>query len=127
MGFNEVALGIGLPTLAVETARVHLSGPALAALALEGSLLPPTGALACGLVNEVVPAETLLKRSLEKAASLSAVPTRGYAQVKRSLRRPAVEAIAAASEAETEQWLDTWFDEETRLRVGEAVRRLTAK
>jgi Delta3-Delta2-enoyl-CoA isomerase len=124
IGLNETRLGIGLPAVVLETLRAQLPGPSLAAIALEGKLVSPREALQLGLLHEVVPEAELLARAVARAAALAALPPAGVRMVKASLRRGAAAAARAAEESEAERWLDTWFAEESRLRLREAVARL---
>jgi Delta3-Delta2-enoyl-CoA isomerase len=124
IGLNETQLGIGLPAVVLETLRAQVPGPSLAAVALEGRLVPPREALQLGILHEVVPEAELLPRALARATALAALPPAGVRMVKAALRRAAAAAARAAEESEAERWLDTWFAEESRGRLREAVARL---
>jgi enoyl-CoA hydratase len=124
IGLNETQLGIGLPAVVLETLRAQVPGPSLAVLALEGKLVSPREALQLGLLHEVVPEAELLSRAMARAAALAALPRAGVRMVKASLRRAAAAAARAVEESEAERWLDTWFAEESRGRLREAVARL---
>jgi enoyl-CoA hydratase len=124
IGLNETQLGIGLPAVVLETLRAQVPGPSLAAIAMEGKLVSPREALQLGILHEVVPESELLPRALARAAALAALPPAGVRMVKASLRRAAAAAARAAEESESERWLDTWFADESRTRLREAVARL---
>src|SRR2546428_2318629 len=89
IGLNETQLGIGLPSLVVETLRWQVPGPSLAVLALEGRLVSPREAVQLGGLHEVAPEAELLPRALQRASSLAALPPAGTRMVKDSLRGPA--------------------------------------
>jgi enoyl-CoA hydratase len=124
IGLNEVPLGIGLPTVVVETLRCQVPPASLLPIAIEGRLLAPAEALALGLVHEVVPAEKLLERAIEKARELAALPAAAVRQVKASLRGRVSAQVHAASDADTARWVDTWFTSEGQQRIRAAVARL---
>jgi enoyl-CoA hydratase len=124
IGLNETRLGIGLPAVVLETLRAQVPAPSLALLALEGRLVSPREALELGLLHEVVPEAELLPRAVARAAELAALPPAGVRMAKASLRRPVAAAARASEEAEAERWLDSWFAEESRARLREAVARL---
>ncbi len=124
IGLNETQLGIGLPAVVLETLRSQVPGPSLSALALEGRLVSPREALRLGLLHEVVPEAELLPQAMRRAEALAALPPAGVRMVKASLRREVAAAARAAEESEAERWLDTWFAEESRARLREAVARL---
>jgi hypothetical protein len=50
-----------------------------------------------------------------------------FAQIKRALLRPAIEAIERTDAGETEAWLDTWFSPEGQQRMRAAVARITKR
>jgi len=127
IGLNEAQLGIGLPSLVVETLRWQVPGPSLAVLALEGRLVSPREALQLGLLHEVAAETELLPRALERAAMLAALPPAGVRMVKESLRRPVAAAARANEAAEAERWLETWFAPDSQRRLGETVARLKKK
>jgi len=124
MGLSEVRLGIGLPAVVIESLRCQLPPPALVPVALEGRLFPPDEALAVGLVHEVTPPAELEARARARARELAAIPGGAFAQVKRALRGPALEAMEARREEESERWLDTWFSAAGQRLLGETAARL---
>ena len=127
IGLNETQLGIGLPSLVLETLRWQVPGPSLAVLALEGRLVSPREALQLGLLHELAGESELLPRTLERASKLAALPPAGIRMVKESLRRPVAAAARANEAAEAERWLETWFAPDSQRRLGETVARLLKK
>jgi enoyl-CoA hydratase len=126
IGLNETALAVGLPAIVVETARVRLAPEAFLVGLVSGALHDPPAARALGLVDEAVPAAELLDRALAHARRLAEIPARAYAQTKAALRAPAAERVAATGAAVLDTWLDTWFSDEARRRIGETIARLEA-
>ena len=124
IGLNEAAIGIGLPTLVLETLRHQVPPASVLPIALEGRLFVPQRALELGLIDEVVPAARLEERALARARELAAIPRAAFAHVKRALRRPVVEIVERHAADDGERWLETWFSKEARERIGAAVKRL---
>jgi enoyl-CoA hydratase len=124
IGLNETQLGIGLPSVVIEPLRAQVPPTSLVPIALEGKLFSPAEALALGLVHEVVPAAELRARATAKARLLAEIPPAGSAQVKRSLRRPVLDAIERYSAPETERWLDSWFAPGAQDRLRATVAKL---
>jgi len=124
IGLNETQLGIGLPSLVVETLRWQVPGPSLAVLALEGRLVSPREAVQLGVLHELAPEAELLPRALQRASSLAALPPAGIRMVKESLRRPAAAVARANAAADADRWLDTWFSHDSQKRLYETVARL---
>ena len=124
IGLNEVQLGIGLPADVIETARAQLSSANLARVLLEGALSLPAEALALGLVDAVVPADSLEARSLALATALARVSGPGFRQIKGALRRPTVEVARSRQDAEINGWLDSWFAPAIREKLILAASKL---
>jgi len=125
-GLKEAQLGIGLPALVVETLRCQVPAAALVPVALEGRLFTPAEALRLGLVEAVVPRADLLAAATARARELAAVPRAAYAQIKGALHEPVVRRIRHGAEAD-EAWLDSWFSDEGRRRVGAMVEELAKR
>jgi enoyl-CoA hydratase len=124
IGLNETQLGIGLPTIVTEPLRMQVPAASIVPIAYEGTAFSPEAALRVGLVHEVVPAAELRARASAKAKTWADLPPEGIAQVKRSLRRPAIERIQRVAEEETERWLDSWFAPGARERLRATVAKL---
>ncbi|GAC1346096.1 MAG: enoyl-CoA hydratase/isomerase family protein [Myxococcales bacterium] len=127
IGLTEVPLGIGLPSLVLETLRAQVPPASLLPIAMEGRLLGPAEALQLGLVHEVVAPGELIPRALAHAARLAVLPRHSVAQVKSALRAPAVAALRATAATESPRWLDLWFSPGGQAGVRAAVARLGKK
>jgi enoyl-CoA hydratase len=126
IGLTEVQLGIGLPSVVLESLRLQLPPTSLFTIALEGRLFGPGEAYTLRLVDDVCPAATLERLAIERATALARLPRAGYAQVKAGLRRPAVEAITRHGDEERERWLDSWYSDDAQKKLREQVAKLTA-
>ncbi len=124
IGINEVALGVGLPSVVVETFRAQLRPDVFPGLCLSGALLTPDRALEVGLVHELVEPAKLKDAAVARAAKLASP---AYAQVKTELRAPARKAMEESHARVLESWLDTWFSEATREKLAAAVAALKKK
>jgi enoyl-CoA hydratase len=127
IGLNEVRLGIGLPVAVVETLRCQLPASSLFRVAAEGALFLPEEALRLGLVHEVAEPGRLLERALERARELAALPPVGFAQVKASLRRPALASIASSASSDAAGWVTTFHSQDAQRLLRDTVARLTKK
>jgi enoyl-CoA hydratase/carnithine racemase len=127
IGLNEVQLGIGLPAVVVEPLRLRVPPTSLTAIALEGGLFLPEDALRLGLVDELVAPSSLESHAVARARALGDAPRAAYAQVKRAIVRPAVEAIDRLGNAEREAWLDTWFSAPAQQRLRAAVEKIAKR
>jgi len=127
IGLNEVRLGIGLPAAMVETLRCQVPAPALFPVVAEGGLFSPEEALGLGLVHALHPPEKLLERAVERATALAAVPALAFAQLKASLRRPALAAISAAGPTDAAGWVSTFVTAEAQRLLRDVVARLAKR
>lgn len=124
IGLNEVRLGVGLPSIVLETLRGQLPPASLLPIALEGRVMPADDALRLGLVHEAVAPAELEPRALARAQELAAIPSAAFAQVKAAIRRPASADIERYRASEIELWLDTWFSEAGQALIRAAVTRI---
>src|SRR5262245_36299238 len=127
IGLNETQIGIGLPPVVVETMRLRLPRASWIEVMAEGRLFTPEEARMRGLVDEVVAADRVEEVALGVARRLAAIPSAAFAQVKASLRGPALRALAADLGPAHEAWLDTWFAPETRRIHAGVLAKLAAK
>jgi len=125
IGLNETQLGIGLPSIVVESLRAAVPPASIGPIAIEGRLMSPADALGLGLVHEVVPAGELLARATAKATAYAALPTAAVAHVKHAIRAPSLEAVARTADGDATRWLETWFSPEAQSRLRAAVARLS--
>lgn len=86
IGLNEVAIGMPVPVLAMELARDRLLPTALTRATLLAHIHSPEEALAAGYVDEVVPADQVLTRSLAEASRLGALGRMPFRATKERLR-----------------------------------------
>ncbi len=126
IGLSEVRLGIGLPSLVVETLRSQVPPASMAKIALEGRLFSAQEARDVGLVDEVVSDDTLWKAALANARELAALPREAFSQIKGALRRPFVDEIVRSGDDEV-LWVDTWFSESGQRGVRRAVEELRSR
>jgi len=105
LGLTEVTAGVPFPAVAMEIVRAELTPTALRALVLTGQVVAPGAALGLGVVDELVPADTLRERALGRARELAAL--RGYAAVKRGLRAGIAARLveAARNDPLRERWV----------------------
>jgi enoyl-CoA hydratase len=100
IGLNEVAIGLTVPSFALELARQRLTPAHLSLTAVTGRLFSPAEALAAGFLDQLVPAEDLDATAEAAAQSLTKVDLASHAATKRRLRAGAIAAVRNAIEAE---------------------------
>lgn len=126
IGVSEVQLGVIFPAFALEVLRAAIPPARTAEVLLQGRLTGPEDAVENGFLHELAPPEELVDRAVERAEGLAALPRGAYIHTKRELREEFAERAAARRQTKREQFLDTWFSEESKaLRA--AILRGTKK
>jgi enoyl-CoA hydratase len=117
IGVPELSVGVEFPTVALEIMRHSVAPHELHSLIYTGHLCFPAEAHDRGLVDEVVPAERLLARSLEIATRMGRIPGGVFAATKQALRRDALEGIRR--DTTRDEVVRQWSHPDTRKRIQE--------
>lgn len=95
IGLPEVRVGVPFPRSALEVVRHVVGDVVLRRMVLGGKTYLPDEAAAIGLVDEVVPADELLKAAVARARALAdEIPADTFAITKTQLRRGALDRMA---------------------------------
>jgi enoyl-CoA hydratase len=100
IGLNEVAIGIPVPSFALELARNRLLPAYLQRTALTGEMFAPAEAMTAGFLDRVVPADRLQETAGAIAAALEKLERPAHASTKERLRKAALAAVRAAIDLE---------------------------
>lgn len=100
IGYNEVAVGIPVPTFALELGRARLHPAWLNRSATTGEMYGPRDAVAAGFLDRVVPAAGLEAVVTEAVNALKRIHLPSHASVKQRLRASAVASMRAAIDRE---------------------------
>ncbi len=122
-GLSEVILGVSVPQCLMEPFRHVLGARHMERLAATGENVDVERALAIGLLDRVVPAETLLDSAIERVRFLAGLSGPAYAAIKRRSRASAVARFDQARNHDP--FLDFWFSDEAQFRIKDLVARLT--
>ncbi|MEO8276441.1 MAG: enoyl-CoA hydratase/isomerase family protein [Thermoanaerobaculia bacterium] len=127
IGLNEVQVGLSLPQV-IHTALVRVVGERQAERLSVGGLLVPAGeALRIGLVDELVPAESVVERALELCRDLLALPPKAMASTRALSRSALVTAFDRQQQDTYDRFVDDWFGAETQGAMQALVSRLLSK
>jgi enoyl-CoA hydratase len=100
IGLNEVAIGLTVPTFAIELARQRLTPAYFNRIVMTGEMLAPTEAALAGFLDQVVPAAELQPTVDTIATALTKIDLASHAGTKSRARGPVAKAIRAAIDAE---------------------------
>ncbi len=124
IGLNEVQVGVPFPAVPLAVTRHALSPPHVREVLLFGALYAPEEARARGLVDFVVPADGVVPRAVALARTLAPDTLAAYAALKAQLLAPMLAALEESREEVNRGFLDVWFSDEGRRRLGEVRARL---
>ena len=124
IGVNEVPVGVPYPAVPLAVMRHALSPAHAREVLLFGRLYEPADAQARGLVDEIVSASDVLTRATALARSVAGDSLGAYATLKAQLLAPTLAASAATRAEVNRAFLDVWFSDAGRRRVGEVRKRL---
>lgn len=99
-GLNEVAIGIAVPSFAVELARQRLTPAYFQRTTLTGEMFGPEEAVAAGFLDQVFDPSALDGAAQQIVDNLSKIDLTQHAVTKRRTRRLAIAAVREAIEAE---------------------------
>jgi len=114
LGLNEVAIGASFPRAALEIVRLRLAHARATELLLGAALYPASQALRLGVVDELLPPETLPDTMLRRAARMGAFPREAYAHTKAALLDEALARIMRESPDADDRAGSVWSTAESR-------------
>jgi len=123
MGLNEIKLGLPVPYPG-DCILQHLVGPRNAREIMNtGEFYHPEESLQMGMVDQVLPLEEVVPKSIEKAKSLGRLPHEAFQMIK-SNRTETVEARVLTHLQKKEQlFMERWHSNETRELLREATEK----
>ena len=127
MGLNEMAVNIQISQSLVDAYAFWIGHSKANEFLLDGRLLKPQEALACGLVNEVVEAENLMARAEEKMQQYLMADPEIFQNTKAKLRKYWLAEMGANSQADLEEAMKIWWKPSIRERMKLFVEMLTSK
>jgi len=123
MGLNEVKLGAPVPYPAHIILRDLVGTGNAREIMEEGEFYGAEQSLGMGMVDEILPAEELLEKAIEKAAAMGSHPRRAFEMIKQN-RTEGVEARILARRQEKESsFVECWYQDEVRVLLEEAMKK----
>jgi enoyl-CoA hydratase/carnithine racemase len=119
IGFNEVQVGLPLPSTIIVAFEGLVGSRVARQLGTRGQLVEMDEALRIGLVDELVPAESLTGRALEWLRSLLALPPVAMNRTRLTSKARLIAALDLSNDVETVT--EDWFSEETQAAMQRLV------
>jgi enoyl-CoA hydratase len=107
VGLTEAAAGIPFPAVPLLVVEAEVGERAARLATVTGASLSPAEAVRIGLLDEVLPAATLLDAARARVEALAALP--GFAAVKAQLRRATVARMKRVVAEDDEPLLRAWI------------------
>ncbi len=126
-GLTEVRVGVRFPVSAIEIAKAELSPTMSRRLLLSGRNIRADEALDHKVLDEVLPADTVMARAAEVAADYASIPPIAYGDVKAQTRADVLAKIRDAVDNRADPCLDGWFTNETRETAAALLAAATKK
>jgi enoyl-CoA hydratase/carnithine racemase len=127
VGLNAIRVGVPLPFGSALILREAVHNPRIEELALLGRNYVDDEAVAVGIAHELHEERGFEAYCRERLREFSARDPLAFATTKRYLRSGAAERIRAQDDALRPEFLDCWFSDPTRARLGAMVAELRAK
>ncbi|MGB7062758.1 MAG: enoyl-CoA hydratase/isomerase family protein [Candidatus Zixiibacteriota bacterium] len=123
MGMNEIKLGVPVP-YPIDCIFRQLVGVRIAREVVDsGEFYPPDELIGMGMVDQVLPLEQVLPKSIDKVRLLGSYPQEAVEMIKRN-RTEAIEAeILARLKEREELFIECWYSDEVRKRLKEAMEK----
>lgn len=125
VGLSEVLLGVPVPACLLEILRHAFGSRATERLAVTGENLSFERALAAGLIDRLIPAESLLAEAVARAGFLAGRPREAHAAIKHRSRAAAMARFDQARGGDP--FADFWFSADAQSRIAALVAKLTKK
>lgn len=121
IGLSEINLGIPVPAGAVAMLLALYPTRSVEQMVLEGDGFGGERALELGLVERVADSDGVVDEAIRVALHLASRPAAAYAAAKRFLRQGVIRSMEERNAAESEHFLDRWFDPDTQDRIGAMI------
>ncbi|MEL6537574.1 MAG: enoyl-CoA hydratase/isomerase family protein, partial [Bacteroidota bacterium] len=127
IGLNEMAVNIQITQTLVYAYGFWLGTSTANEFLLDGKLVNPTSALACGLVNQIAPQEEVLAKAEKQMKRYLAADPDIFANTKRKIRKTWLAQLAEGEEEELEEIIRLWWKPSVRARMQALVESLGGK
>lgn len=122
-GVPELKVGVPFPTSALEVMRFTVAHRYLQSVLYDADTYADDAALVRGLADEVVPAEAVLERAIQRVTALAALAPAAFAQTKRQLREATVQRIRAVGPGHDREALAQWGAPETLAGIRQYIEK----
>jgi len=123
MGLNEIKLGVPVPYLADCVLRNLVGIRKSREIVDLGEFYHPEKSLQIGIVDQVLPLEDVLVKSIEKAQSIGSIPQDTYRIIKWNRVDEIESQIRAHWKEKQQSFIERWYSIEARELLREAMKK----
>jgi len=127
MGFNEVQVGIPLPPVILSALKRQVGARQAERLGAGGLVVSATEAARLGLVDELIPLERVVDRTVAWCQSLLALPPQAMTATRRHARADLTGLFDHDIESEIDEVISNWWSDEAQTVLRALAARLTKK
>lgn len=127
MGIPELLVGVPFPAAVLEIIRFAVPPQHIQSLIYTGRTVTAEEGLTLGLVDEIVPADSVVSRANEMATHLASLPTEAFRMAKRQLRDKAIGRAKHYANEFDKSMQESWKAPETHAVVREYLARTVRK
>lgn len=117
IGVPEMKVGVPFPAAALELLMLALPKADFQNVIYTANTYAPDQAQSLGMVDEIVPADSLMEKAEQKARQLAAIPADTFTLTKQMLRHDAIERVASRRKVYGQRILGCWSEEATFTRI----------
>jgi Delta3-Delta2-enoyl-CoA isomerase len=127
IGLSEVQVGLQLPPVLYRALRRLVGTRQAERLGVRGLLLTPAEAAAVGLIDEVVPADEVVRTAITWCREILSLPRESMSITRQQARSDLVALFEKDLKPELEVVVANWYDDETQSVLRAVAERLAKK
>jgi Delta3-Delta2-enoyl-CoA isomerase len=123
MGLNEIKLGLPVPYLPDRLLNSLIGVRRAREMMDSGEFFPVEKAYEIGIADKVLPIGDVVKAAIGHVDTLGSLPKAGFEMIKQNRVELVVEAVKARQDQKEAAFIDSWYSEEARERLKEAIKK----
>jgi enoyl-CoA hydratase/carnithine racemase len=123
MGLNEIKLGLPVPYPSYCILEALVGARYAKYIVESGDFFEPDRLIEMGLVDEVLPKDQVLQRSIEKIKTMGEMPRSAYEIIKQNRVEDVERLILSKLEEKERNFLSCWQRDEVRVLLAEAIKK----
>jgi enoyl-CoA hydratase/carnithine racemase len=123
MGLNEIKLGLPVPYLPDRLLHFLVGFRRAREMMDSGEIYPAQKAFEMGIADKVLPVGDVVKAAIEHADTLGSLPKVGFEMIKQNRVEVVAEAVMARQDQKETAFIDSWYSDEARERLKEALKK----